>query len=107
PYLAEDAQKLKLIDRVGQEHEAEVALLRRAGAGAQMIDFDDFTRGRKGKPGRGGQIAVIEAEGAIVTGREGARSPLSRGSNIYADDLSDAFYQAARSKDVQAVVFRL
>jgi protease-4 len=108
PYLAEDAQRLKLVDRVGQEHEARGALLRRAGAGAQLIDFDDFARGRKARPSRGGgQIAVIEGEGAIVTGRDGARSPLSRGSTIYSDDLADAFYQAARAKDVKAIVFRL
>lgn len=108
PYLAEDAQRLKLVDKLGQEHEAEQAMLRRAGAGAEMVDFDDFARGHKARAGRGsGSIAVIEAEGAIVTGRDGARSPLSRGSNIYSDDLADAFYDAVKAKDVKAIVFRL
>ncbi|HEV2531117.1 signal peptide peptidase SppA [Phenylobacterium sp.] len=108
PYLAEDAQRLKLIDKVGQEHEAANMLLRRAGAGAELIDFDDFARGHRPRPSRvGSSIAVIEAEGAIVTGKDGARSPFSRGSNIYSDDLSDAFYQAAKAKDVKAIVFRL
>ena len=108
PYLAEDAQRLKLVDRLGQEHEAQQSMLRRAGSGAEMVDFDDFARGRKARATRGtGAIAVIEAEGAIVTGRDGGRSPLSRGSNIYSDDLADAFYQAAKAKDVKAIVFRL
>jgi protease-4 len=50
---------------------------------------------------------VIEAEGAIVTGRDGGSTPFSRSSNIYSDDLADAFYDAAKAKDVKAIVFRL
>jgi protease-4 len=108
PYLAEDAQRLKLIDKVGQVHEAQTALLRRAGPGAELVDFDDFARGRKARTGRAGStIAVIEAEGPIITGKDGSSSPFSRGSNIYSDNLSDAFYQAAKAKDVKAIVFRL
>ena len=107
PYLAEDAQGLRLIDKVAEEHEAEAALLRRAGSGAQMVDFDDFARGRRRERGSGRSIAVIEGEGAIVTGHDGARNPFSGGSSIYSDDLSDAFYQAIRAKDVKAIVFRL
>ena len=34
PYLAEDAQKLKLIDRLGQVRQAQQALLTQAGDGA-------------------------------------------------------------------------
>jgi len=107
PYLAEDAQRLHLVDRVGQEHEAENALLRRAGSGAEMVDFDDFARGRHRDRGTGPAIAIIEGEGAIVTGHDGAANPLSGGSSIYSDDLSDAFYEAIREKDVKAIVFRL
>lgn len=108
PYLAEDAQRLGLVDKVGQEHEAEQSLLKRAGAGAQLVDFDDFARGRHSRGrGTGGAIAVIEAEGPIVTGHDGAASPFSRGSTIYSDDLADAFYDAAKAKDVKAIVFRL
>lgn len=108
PYLAEDAQRLRLIDKVGQEHAAEQSLLQRAGSGAQLIDFDDFARGRHARGrGTGGAIAVIEAEGPIVTGRDGASNPLSRGSTIYSDDVADAFYDAAKAKDVKAIVFRL
>jgi protease-4 len=107
PYLAEDAQKLGLIDKLGQEHEAEASLLKRAGSGAEMVDFDDFARGRHDRARGGDTIAVIEAEGAIVTGRDGGSTPFSRSSNIYSDDLADAFYDAAKAKDVKAIVFRL
>lgn len=108
PYLAEDALKLHLIDKLGQLHAAQTELLKRAGSGAELVDFDDFARGRHATRRAGGPtIAVIEAEGDIVTGTDGTRNPLSGGSSIHSDDLSDAFYQAAKAKDVKAIVFRL
>jgi protease-4 len=107
PYLAEQAAKLHLVDRVGEVRDAEQALLRKAGAGAQSVDFDDYARSRHRNPTTGPTIAVIEAEGAIVTGKDGTRSPFTGGSNIYSDDLSDAFYDAIKARDVKAIVFRL
>ncbi|HEX3700585.1 MAG TPA: signal peptide peptidase SppA [Phenylobacterium sp.] len=108
PYLADEAQARHLVDRVGQLHEAQNELLNKAGAGAELIDFDDFARSRHTRSrASGGTIAVIEAEGDIVTGADGTRSPFSGGSSIHSDDLSDAFYQAAKAKDVKAIVFRL
>jgi protease IV len=107
PYLAEQAQKLRLIDRVGQVREAEQDLLKRAGSGAEAVDWDDYARSRRRTPATGPTIALIEAEGAIVTGKDGARNPFTGGGNIYSDDLSDAFYDAIKAKDVKAIVFRL
>ena len=106
PYLAEQAQKLHLIDRVGQVRDAEQDLLKRAGSGAESVEWDDYARSRR-RPQTGPTIAVIEAEGAIVTGKDGARNPFTGGGNIYSDDLSDAFYDAIKAKDVKAIVFRL
>ncbi|HEU0316278.1 MAG TPA: signal peptide peptidase SppA, partial [Solirubrobacteraceae bacterium] len=107
PYLAEQALKLHLIDRVGEVREAEQALLKKAGSGAEAVDWDDYARSRRRTPQIGPTIAVIEAEGAIVTGKDGARNPFTGGGNIYSDDLSDAFYDAIKAKDVKAIVFRL
>lgn len=108
PYLAEDALRLRLIDKVGHEHAAETSLLKRAGSGAEMVDFSDFARGRHGRFRSGSDsIAVIEAEGPIVTGKDGASRPFSRGSSIYSDDVANAFYDAVKAKDVKAIVFRL
>jgi protease-4 len=107
PYLAEQAQKLHLIDRVGEVRDAEQGLLKKAGSGAEAVDWDDYARSRRRAPQTGATVAVIEAEGAIVTGKDGARNPFAGGSNIYSDDLSDAFYDAIKAKDVKAIVFRL
>lgn len=108
PYLADDALRLRLIDRIGEPREAEQAMLRQAGDGAEAVDFDDYGRAARSRDASGSTIAVIEAEGDIVTGKDTGRSnPLAGGSTIYSDDLSDAFYKAARAKDVKAIVFRL
>jgi protease-4 len=105
PYLAEQAQKLHLIDRVGQVRDAEQGLLKRFDA--ESVEWDDYARSRRRTPQTGPTIAVIEAEGAIVTGKDGAHNPFTGGGNIYSDDLSDAFYDAIKAKDVKAIVFRL
>jgi protease-4 len=108
PYLAEDAVVLKLIDHIGQVHEAQAYMLKQAGAGAQMVDFEDYAHGRPPREvGSGPTVAVIEAEGDIVDGKDQGGNPFRGGSSIYSDDISDAFYDAIKAKDVKAIVFRL
>lgn len=109
PFLSEDALRLRLIDKLGQPEDARRALIARVGGGAQVVDFEDYSPPRGGVGvGAAPVVAVIEAEGAIVTGRNsGAGNPLAGGSAIYSDDLADAFYKAAKADDVKAVVFRL
>lgn len=106
PYLAEEALSRKLIDKVGQAREAEQAMLDKAGDGAQLVDFDDYGH-RAAKAGVGPAIAVIEGEGAIVTGKDGGSNPFAGGSSIHSDDVADAFYAAIKAKDVKAIVFRV
>jgi len=108
PYIAEDALKLKLIDKLGQVREAEQAMLVQAGDGARSIDFDDYSVSRRDDRGASGAtIAVIEAEGAIVTGRDQGSNPFTGGSSIYSDDLAGAILSAARTDSVKAIVLRL
>ncbi|MEO8115948.1 MAG: signal peptide peptidase SppA, partial [Phenylobacterium sp.] len=108
PDLAEEALRLKLVDRLGQVREAQDALKAKAGDGAEMVDFEDYARGRHDRDSRSGPaIAVIEAEGAIVTGAGGSTNPFTGGSSVYSDDLAEAFYGAIKNKDVKAVVLRL
>ncbi len=108
PYLADEALAKGLIDHVGQAREAEDALKARAGQGAQMMDFEDYAHGRTPRErGTGPAVAVIEGEGDIVTGKDQGGNPLRGGSSIYSDDISEAFYDAIKAKDVKAIVFRL
>lgn len=107
PYMSERAMQLRLIDRIGQVRDAEQALLKKAGSGAETMDFDDYGRSRRRSAATGPTIAVIEAEGPIITGKDGARNPFTGGSNIYSDDVSEALYEAIKAKDVKAIVLRL
>jgi protease-4 len=110
PYSAEEAKAKGLVDNVGEVKEAQDAVLRSAGAGAKLVDFSDYAaRSRAGTAGFSSAptIALIEAEGDIVTGTGGRSSPLSNSRPIYADDLAQAFYNAIDDKDVKAIVFRL
>jgi protease-4 len=108
PYSAQEAQAKGLIDKVGQVAEIEAYALDKAGKGAKMIDFDDYAaRGKPPAVKTGPAIAVIGAEGAIVTGAGGGGSPFSGDSNVYSDDVAKAFKAAADDKDVKAIVFRV
>lgn len=105
PFLAEAALQAKLIDRVGQVEEAEYALLKRAGDGAELLDIDDYALPTA--KANGSAIAVIGGEGAIVTGESGGGSPFGGDSMMWSDDLAGAFYDAIEDDDVKAIVFRV
>jgi protease-4 len=109
PYDAADAKAKGLVDRVGEEKEAEAAILKAAGDGAKLVDFSRYAaQARLGRTvGLGPAIAVIQAEGDIVTGTAQHSSPVSGDRMIYADDLAQAFYRATADADVKAIVFRL
>ena len=107
PYSAPQAVEKRLIDKLGQVHDAEIALKDRAGDGTQIVDFQDYANTVSEDQGSGkSTIAVIGAEGDIVTGRGGG-SLFTRNNNIYSDDESRAFYDAIKDKDVKAIVFRV
>lgn len=107
PYLAEDAAKLKLIDKIGQVKEAETAILAKAGKDAELVEFEKYMRSNRDRAGDGPVIAVIEGEGAIMTGRDGAANPFSSSSAMHSDDIAEALYDAIDDKDVKAIVFRV
>ncbi|WP_421936355.1 signal peptide peptidase SppA [Phenylobacterium sp.] len=107
PYVAEDALRLRLIDRVGQVREVEQALLDKAGKDAKTVDFDDYVDPRRDQPRTGDTIAVIEAEGPIVTGEDHGGNPFTGGSTIYSDELSNAILRAAKADSVKAIVLRV
>jgi protease-4 len=108
PHAAEEALTLKLIDKVGQVREAEEALLSKAGGGARTVDFDDYVDARP-EPDRGltDAIALIEAEGPIVTGEDRGANPFTGGSAIYSDDLAKAIIRAGKSDRIKAIVLRV
>jgi protease-4 len=109
PYSAEEARAKGLIDGVGQLEDAETAILARAGAGARLAPFGEYASGAGATEGPAGgrSIAVISAEGAIMTGTGGGGNPLGGDQVIRSDEVAKAFYDAIDDKSVRAIVFRV
>lgn len=113
PYSAEDARAKGLIDGVGQVRETSDALLAKVGKKAKLTDFADYmaTVRREATTGSvmGGKpaIAVIGAEGPIMTGTSGGGNPFGGEETVWSDDVAEAFYTAIEDKDVKAIVFRV
>ena len=110
PYSADEAKAKGLIDNVGELKEAQDAILKEAGDGAKFAEFTEYASRGKSAAGAGlpgPTIAVIQAEGDIVTGKGGGGSPFGGGRSIYSDDVAGEFYRAIDDKDVKAIVFRV
>jgi protease-4 len=115
PYLADDARTNGLIDKVGEVHDAETAMLARAGRNAKLVRFADYAAqtpgfAQDGADGVGDppRIAVIGAEGDIMTGTgPSAPSPFNGAQTIRSDDVASAFYKAIDDPSVRAIVFRV
>ena len=109
PHTADEARALGLVDRVGQLKEAQDELVGKAGSGAKLLDVSDYASSRASRtasPG-GAKIAVVYAEGPIVTGDSGSGSVLGSSQTIYSDDVAKALYDAAADDEVKAIVFRV
>ncbi|NBW06928.1 MAG: signal peptide peptidase SppA [Caulobacteraceae bacterium] len=108
PYSAQQALALKLIDKIGQVEEAEKEAKRRAGSNAEIIEFGDYAASQGERAGSGRDaIAIVGAEGDIVTGRGGGGGGFGGGSSIHSDETAKAIYDAIEDKDVKAIVFRV
>ncbi|HEX4179956.1 MAG TPA: S49 family peptidase, partial [Caulobacteraceae bacterium] len=106
PYDAGDAKAKGLIDKLGQVVEASDAALAQGGSGAKMISLEDYASAGRGLDGVDGgpTVAVVSAEGDIMTGPPGGGLG---SSNINSDAVSDALAAAAKDDSVKAIVFRL
>lgn len=108
PYSAEQALALKLIDKIGEVEEAEKAAKTLAGKDAEIVDLGAYS-GLKGHRNGSGKsaIAIVNAEGAIVTGRGGSDSLFGGSAMIRSDDTAKALYEAIEDKAVKAIVLRV
>lgn len=105
PQFAEEAHARKLVDRIGYDDEARAAANGRAGAGVKSVKFTDYVRDALSAP-TSANIAIVEAAGEIRDGTA-KTSWLNASSGIASDDLSAAIDQAARDKDIKAIVLRV
>ena len=105
PYGAEQALDLGLISHLGQVHDAQEAALKRGDANTEIVDIHDYERTAPPVT-QGDTIAVINGEGAIMTGR-GSGGGFGSEPSMMSDTVSEAFYAAIKDKSVKAIVFRV
>ena len=105
PQFAEEARSRRLVDRIGYDDEARTAANARAGKGVKSVKFTDYVKDAMPRLGTA-NIAIVEAAGEIRDGTA-KTSWLNASSGIASDDLSAAIDQAARDKNIKAIVFRV
>jgi len=104
PYTAEQAMQYKLVDHVGRPEDAQRAALARVhDTSAQVVDFDDY---HPSLAHSGRVIAVVQGEGAIVSGPP-HRGLFDDDQQMNSDRVSKALLDAANDDDVAAIVFRV
>jgi protease-4 len=102
PFTAARARELGLIDQIGRPEEAARAARERAD-NAEIVELSDYhPRARTG----GRVIAVVQGEGAIVSGPE-EHDFFSDETNMNSDRIAEALLEASEDEDVAAIVFRV
>jgi protease-4 len=104
PMSAERAVETGLADKLGHVVEAREAALARAGDG-NLVEIGEY-EAPAAKSGKYPLVAVIEGEGAIVTG-EGSSSPFSNDSGIHSDQMAEAIIEATDNEKVKAILIRV
>jgi protease-4 len=105
PQFAEEAIGRHLVDRAGYEDDVLAAANTRAGSGAKSIKFTDYVKDATERF-ETANIAIVEAAGEIRDGTA-KTSWVSASSGIASDDLSAAINQAAKDKNIKAIVLRV
>lgn len=106
PHAAEDALDAGLVDRLGHVVEAREAALDRAGTGSQIVELTDYFNQASPAWSHAPVIALIEGQGAIVTG-DADQNPLGGDEMIGGDFTSEAILAAAEDPNVRAIVLRV
>jgi protease-4 len=103
PMAAARALELGLITHTGRPEDAERAALERGGAGAELVDFEDYFPREQG--GSRPVVAVVQGEGEIISGLpdDGLFADVAMNS----DTVARALLDAAEDEDVVAIVFRV
>jgi protease-4 len=102
PFTAERARELSLIDQIGRPEEAERAALARAER-SELVDFATY---RPPTHSGGRVIAVVQGEGAIVSGPQ-SHDFFNDESQMNSDAIAEALLDASDDDDVAAIVFRV
>lgn len=106
PFDAERAREAGLIDRIGYRGDALEDVWQRAGAVRDLIALSDYAGDDTRPKPSGDVIALVRVSGPIISGPSGD-GLLEDDIVANAEDVVDALEQAARAKEVRAIVLRI
>ncbi|MBP9991039.1 MAG: signal peptide peptidase SppA [Bacteroidales bacterium] len=99
-YLANDAVNQRLIDTMLFENDIKTILKKDYGC-KRIVSTSKYAKSITPNKSKN-KIAVIYAEGDVVDGKSNGYQ-----TAVYSDDIVEAFEQAAKDKDVKAIVLRV
>jgi protease-4 len=106
PFDSEKAREEGLVDRVGYRSDALDEVAQRAGKSRDLVSLSDYAADDTRPKPHGEVVALVHVTGPIVSGPGGA-GPLDDDAVARAEDVIDALDQAARVKEVRAIVLRI
>lgn len=106
PHEPEQARQSGLVDRIGYRSDALDDVYQRAGGRRDLVTLSEYASDDSRPRPRGEVIALVRANGPIMSGRPGG-GPFDNEALANAEDVVDALEQASRAKDVRAIVLRI
>jgi protease-4 len=106
PFDSERARQENLVDKVGYRSDALDEVAARFGKSRDLVSLSDYAADEARPKPRGEVVALVRVSGAIASG-PGSDSPLDDDVVALAEDVVDALDQAARAKEVRAIVLRI
>jgi protease IV len=104
PFESERAHKEGLVDKLGYRTDAQDEVAQRAGT-RELVTLQEYGNDKRPRPS-GQVIALVRAIGTITSG-SGGGGLFDDDSRATAEDVVEALDDAARSKEVKAIVLRI
>jgi protease-4 len=106
PFDSERARQENLVDKVGYRSDALDEVWSRAGKVRDLTDLSDYAADDSRPKPHGDVVGLVRVTGAISSGPVGG-GPLDDENVALSDDVVDALDQAAKAKEVRAIVLRI
>ncbi|HXC26788.1 MAG TPA: signal peptide peptidase SppA [Stellaceae bacterium] len=106
PLLADEAQPLGLVDKLGYRDQALAEARAHGGDSARLMNFSKYFKAAGRPHASGSRIALIYGTGLITRGGSAA-GVFADEDQFTARSIGRAFAAATRDKDVRAIVFRI
>ncbi|MDP1962343.1 MAG: signal peptide peptidase SppA [Reyranella sp.] len=107
PFDSEKAREEGLVDRIGYRGDALEEVWQRTGTVRDLISLSDYASDDARPKPHGDVVALVRVNGPIVSGPAGDGGLLDDDVMATAEGVVDALDEAARTKDVRAIVLRI